>query len=60
MARQLAAHRLASASTYYRERKAKGLMRPTKPAAPVSYRFILSMLGFRLTESLAARLRHQS
>ncbi len=57
MARTFAKHDLAGAAAYHAERKAKGLLRATGPAAPLSYRVIHSLLGFAAAEKIARRMR---
>ena len=57
MARTFAKHDLAGAAAYHAERKAKGLIRPTGPAAPLSYRVLHALLGFSVAEKIARRLR---
>lgn len=57
MARTFAKQDLAGAAAYHAERKAKGLIHPAGPAAPLSYRIIYTLLGFTSAEKIARRLR---
>jgi hypothetical protein len=57
MARTLAKNDIARAAAYYRQRQRAGLIRVTGPAAPASYRFVRSVLGFAGAEKLARALR---
>lgn len=57
MARTLARQDRTEAARYYRERKRRGLIHLSGPAAPKSYRLAHRMLGFRGAEALAKALR---
>jgi glycosyltransferase involved in cell wall biosynthesis len=57
MARTWAKHDLAGAAKYHAERKARGLIAVTGPAAPWKYRLAYRLFGFRGAERLAARAR---
>lgn len=57
MARTLAKIDLALATRYYRERRQRGLIRPTGPAAPPAYRLVWRLLGFAAAERIARMLR---
>lgn len=57
MSRTFAKSDLAGAAAYHAERKAKGLIHLSGPAAPLSYRIIYSLLGFSTAEKIARRLR---
>jgi len=57
MARTLARVDRSEAARYYRDRKARGLIRLSGPAAPLSYRTALQVLGFSGAEILARMLR---
>ncbi len=57
MARTFAKHDLVGAAAYHAGRRAKGLIRATGPAAPLSYRVIHALLGFTAAEKIARRLR---
>ena len=57
MARTLAQHDAAEAAAYHRERRARRLVHPAGPAAPLRYRLIYHTLGFACAEKLAAARR---
>ena len=57
MSRTFALHDLAGAAAWHAERKARGLIRPAGPAAPLSYRIIYALLGFTVAEKIARRMR---
>jgi glycosyltransferase involved in cell wall biosynthesis len=57
MARTWARHDPAGAAAYHAERKAKGLIVPTGPAAPWKYRIAYRVLGFGAAERLAKSAR---
>ncbi len=57
MARTFAKHDLAGAATYLAEQSRRGLIHVSGPAAPLSYRVVYSMLGFRAAERLARWMR---
>ena len=57
MARTFAQHDLAGATAYHAERKARGLIHLSGPAAPLSYRIVCSLLGFTAAEKVARWLR---
>jgi glycosyltransferase involved in cell wall biosynthesis len=56
-ARTLATQDLAVATRYYLDRKREGLIEIAGSAAPGRYRFIVSLLGFRAAEQIAAWTR---
>ena len=57
MARTWARYDLPGATAYHSERKRKGLMHLSGPAAPSSYRLTYSLLGFNRAECVARLLR---
>jgi len=57
MARTFAKHDPAGAAAYHAGRRAKGLIHPVGPAAPLSYRIVYSLLGFTAAEKVARWLR---
>jgi len=57
MARSLAKCDLAEAGAYYRERKQRGLIGLSGPAAPPAYRLACRTLGFEWAEKLASAMR---
>jgi GT2 family glycosyltransferase len=57
MARILAKTSVPEAAAYYRERRARGLIRLRGPAAPMSYRLAHAILGFAGAERFARAVR---
>ena len=57
MSRMFALHDPAGAAAYHAERKARALIHPAGPAAPLSYRIIYALLGFTAAEKIARRMR---
>ena len=57
MARTLAKYDLSEANTYFKERKARGLMKVTGPAAPLRYKLLAKTVGFGAAEKIAKILR---
>lgn len=53
MARTIARFELPAAAAYHAERKARGLIRATGPAAPFHYRLAYHLLGFAAAERIA-------
>ena len=53
MSRTFAQHDLAGATAYHAERKARGLIHPAGPAAPLGYRIIHMLFGFTAAEKIA-------
>jgi glycosyltransferase involved in cell wall biosynthesis len=60
MARTLALEDLTKATRYHRDRRAEGLIHPSGPASPLSYRIAYGLLGFTLAEKIAAARRNGS
>ena len=58
MARTFARHDLPGATAYFDARRAEGLLSLEGPAAPLHYRLVCSLLGFRNAERIAFMLRH--
>jgi hypothetical protein len=57
MCRTLAKYDLRQAAEYHREHRNLGLIRLRGPAAPWKYRIAYNLLGFKLTERIAAAAR---
>jgi GT2 family glycosyltransferase len=57
MARTWARFDLAAATDYHAERKQQRLLQLAGPAAPLSYRVMYRLFGFRAAERIAARMR---
>jgi GT2 family glycosyltransferase len=58
MARMMARDNIERASKYVVDRRAAGLMQPSGPAAPLTYRIAYHLLGFERAERLASRRRN--
>ncbi len=56
-ARTLARSDLAEAAAYCSERKARGFFRKSGPAAPLAYRVVYALAGFKAAERIARVLR---
>lgn len=57
MSRTLAKYDLEKAAHYFDEKKARGLVHPEGPAAPLGYRIFLGLFGFRIAERAARAQR---